>query len=235
MLRLHFQALRGNAIGRRYFSKESDFISRFIRHHKPPHEALKYFSALDWTRGIFQNDKYEPVAFFPRYVDKQTGENTFFGSTVNTPATIPRLLALRRKALGAVDPETSSVTATEAAEGLHGRSDALCLMTLKEDLHAHPSIVHGGFQGVIFDEIMRFVILLHYDRTAQPGPRRRHYTLQMSLSYHAPVLTGGDILVRSWLTRREGRKWFLGAEIVDPANRDLTSAESMWLTGRTET
>ncbi|GES59384.1 tRNA(His) guanylyltransferase [Aspergillus terreus] len=54
----------------------------------------------------------------------------------------------------------------------------------------------------------------------------------MSLCYHAPVFAPSDILLRSRLIRREGRKWFTEAEIVDGAGTVLTTAESMWVTAK---
>lgn len=108
--------------------------------------------------------------------------------------------------------------------------DVICLMSLDRDLDAHPSIVHGGFQAVLFDEVMRFVILLHQDLVCQPGPRDDHYTANMSISYCAPVMTPTNVVVRAWLTNREGRKWFTTAEIVDCTDSILTTAKSMWIT-----
>lgn len=105
-------------------------------------------------------------------------------------------------------------------------------MSLDRGLDAHPSIVHGGFQAVLFDEIMRFVILIYQDRVVQPGPRDVHYTANMPISYCAPVTTPRNVLVRSSLINRDGRKWFTVAEIVDCANNVLTKAESMWVTAK---
>lgn len=47
---------------------------------------------------------------------------------------------------------------------------------------------------------------------------------QMSIS-----CTPSDVLVRSWLTGQEVRKWFFVAEIVDSVDNVLTTAESMWV------
>lgn len=220
--------------GLKHDKERSNFFGKFITEHQPPQKSIKYFSNLEFTRKVLENEDYGIVPFFSRYHNDQTGENRFFGRTVNTSTAIPHLLSLRRKNL--ITPNSLSQHKEQpwhdAQRRMSTLPDAICLMSLGRDLDAHPSIVHGGFQAVLFDEIMRFVILLHQDLVCQPGPRDVHYTANMSISYCAPVMTPTNVLVRSWLTNRDGRKWFTTAEIVDCANSLLTTAESMWVTAK---
>jgi acyl-coenzyme A thioesterase PaaI-like protein len=123
------------------------------------------------------------------------------------------------------EPEPTSLSSVAPHE-------LIFLMALGEDLQAHPSIVHGGFQAIIFDEIMRLLILLHQNNVCKPGPRDIHYTANMTVSYSAPVIAPSNVLVRSRLVRREGRKWFTKGEIVNSEGQILTSAESMWITAK---
>lgn len=220
---------------RQYKEERSDFLSKFIASHRPPPESVNYFSSHEWSRKVLENKGYEIAPFFSRHHNAQTGENRLFGQTVNTTTAMPHLLSLRRKNL--ITPETrprnQELQRDDAQATIKSTPpDAICLISLDHDLDAHPSIVHGGFQAVLFDEIMRFVILLHQDQICQPGPRDIHYTVKMSISYCAHVATPGDVLVRGWLTGREGRKWFTVAEIVDSGDNVLTTAESMWVTAR---
>lgn len=216
--------------------ERSDFFGKFISEHEPPQKTVNYFSSLEWSRIVLENEDYEAVPFFSRHHNAQTGENRLFGQTVNTSTAIPHLLSLRRKTL--ITPDALSQKKEQQRDNAQRTikwsmpPDAMCFMSLGHDLDAHPSIVHGGFQPVLFDEIMRFVILLHQDHICQPGPRDIHYTVKMSISYCAHLATPSDVLIRSWLTGREGRKWFLAAEIVDSADHVLTTAESMWVTAR---
>ncbi|KAF9884843.1 tRNA-histidine guanylyltransferase 1-like [Aspergillus nanangensis] len=212
---------------RNYYTEEdqSTFLGSFLENHQPPQSTVDHFSSLAWTRKILQDERYEIVPFFPRHFNARTGENRFFAQTVNTATTIPHVLSLQRK-----DLRLPSGDETSAAVELPTRPDVLCLMALGRDLEEHPSIVHGGFQAVLFDEIMRFVVLLHHNRHCEPGPRNKHYTVNMSLSYRAPLIAQSDVFLRSRLVRREGRKWFTEAEIVDGSERVLTVAESTWVT-----
>ncbi|KAL5362163.1 tRNAHis guanylyltransferase-domain-containing protein [Aspergillus floccosus] len=206
------------------YEEQSNFLGSFFERNSPPERAVDYFSSVEWTRKVIENEDYEVVPFFPRYFNEYTGENRFFGQTVNTDSTIPHVLSLRLKDIKTPHSSPSSHD-LNARHELRTQPDAICLMSLGRSLEEHPTIAHGGFQAVLFDEIMRFVVLLHHHQTCQPGPRNKHYTTNMSLSYHAPVFAPSDILLRSRLIRREGRKWFTEAEIVDGAGTVLTTAE----------
>jgi len=216
--------------------ERSDFLNDFIRAQKPSTDTLRYFSSLDWTREILENDAYQMVPFYSRYCINETGENRFFARIVNTETTVPHILAFQLKdfktpdsTISRVDNQTcpTTVDLTEPAT-----PEVICLMALGDDLQAHPSIVHGGFQGVIFDEVMRLLILLHQHNICVPGPRDMHFTATMTISYSAAVVAPSNVIVRSRLVRREGRKWFARAEIVNSASKILTSAESMWITAK---
>jgi acyl-coenzyme A thioesterase PaaI-like protein len=141
---------------------------------------------------------------------------------------------MRLKDLKTPDP-TAHFSGNEA-DGVRANQDlspeVLCLMSLGPGLEAHPSIVHGGFQAVIFDEVMRLLVLVHENNICGPELRSTHFTVNMNVSYLAPVLIPGNVLVRSQLLGRQGRKWFTKADIVDGVGKVLTSAHSVWVTAK---
>lgn len=212
----------------------SDFLNHFIRANKPSQSTVDYFSSLDWTLEVLENDAYEMVPFFSRYGIEHTGENRFFARTVNTDTTVPHILALRLKDLETPESGISRPRYQSAQKEIANLAtpEVVCLIALGEDLQAHPTIVHGGFQAVVFDEAMRLLILLHQNNICIPGPRDIHFTATMTISYSAPVIAPSNVLVRCRLVRREGRKWFTKGDIIDSAGKTLTSAESMWVTAK---
>ncbi|KAE9368340.1 hypothetical protein N431DRAFT_428152 [Stipitochalara longipes BDJ] len=216
--------------------ERSDFLSDFIRSQKPPQSTLKYFSALDWTQDILKSNAYELVPFYSRHCIEETGENRFFARIVNTETTVPHILAFRQKNLKTPDSTISQLNDQARPAPIDSTDSAtpevICLMALGDDLQAHPSIVHGGFQAVIFDEVMRLLILLHQNNICMPGPRDIHFTATMTISYSVAVVAPSNVLVRSRLLRREGRKWFARAEIINSAGKILTTSESMWVTAK---
>lgn len=213
-------------------SEQSDFMANFIRQNKPPQSTIDHFSSSAWTRRIIENEAYETVPFYSRYFSEETGENEFFGRTVKTAKTVPRLLSRSMKNLQTPDSGPRPTTEEATMKTLTTSPDLLCLLSLDRGLASHPKIVHGGFQCVIFDEVIRLLILLHNNNICTAGPRDTHFTVSMTTSYAGPVAAPSDILVRSWLTGREGRKWWANAEIVNDKGQVTTKAEAMWVTAK---
>ncbi|KAJ3528335.1 hypothetical protein NM208_g10247 [Fusarium decemcellulare] len=204
--------------------QQSDFLEEFIQRQRLPQKTIDHFSSLDWAQKILDDPAYEAVPFYSQYHDKDTDENRFFARMASTDTIIPHILPFRLKSFNT--PEAGGETAISAA---NNRPELLCLMSLGHDLQAHPSIVHGGFQGVIFDEIMRTVVLLHYNNVRSPGPRDKHFTANMNMSYVAPLAAPSDVFVRGWLTGRQGRKWFPKAEIVSGDGNDYHRVTTLQL------
>lgn len=199
-------------------SNHANFLSTFIANHRPPERSIDHFASIPWTDKILKSPSHEIIPFYSRYLDTSSGESRFFAQTVNTSTTIPHVLALRNRSLKASSLETSS-------------ADFLTLLHLGKDLESHPGIVNGGFQSVIFDEVMYCTLLLHA-HVGSDEPRPKHYTVSLGTKFLAPVRAGTDVLVRCNLEKREGRKWFLKAEMVDKDGKVCIAAESIWVTAR---
>ncbi|PNS19859.1 hypothetical protein CAC42_7826 [Sphaceloma murrayae] len=215
---------------------KADFLSTFFATHEPAQSSIDHFSSVPWTSRILQDETYQPLPFYSRHPFPPSTENALFSSIVSTPSTIPHLLALRHRSLRTPPPLTSGSITTKPAPIL---PEILLLASLGPSLSAHPDIVHGGFQAVLFDEIMRFLILCHFDNVVQAEgeerrkrPRERHFTLRMEMEYLAPVAVGRDVLLRARLERRVGRKWVASADLVGDEGRVLTRAESLWVTAK---
>lgn len=203
--------------------QQSDFLEHFIREKGVPEAAKEHFSALSWARGILQDDAYETIPFFSQYRNERTGENRFLANVAGKPTMIPHILFLRTKTLRL--PEND-------IDPTKGPPDVMCFMSLGPDMTAHPGMVHGGFQCVIYDEVLRILILLHENQIRPPTKRTIHFTANLATTYLAPLVAPNDVLARAWLTARTGRKWELTAEILDNKGTIVSRAESTWVTAR---
>lgn len=210
--------------------ESGDFMQKFIASHSVPKDTLDYFSSKPWAVPWLSNPRYEPIPTFSRVL-KPTGEDYFFSTTVSTPTTIPRLVTLRRK-----DLDTPVVTAPQPRKEYNHKSvtevpenpDTVFFLSLGyPGIDGHPSTVHGGMLCAILDEMMGLCVMLHHQKIA--GPRDSLYTVNLNTTYRAAVPTPSDILVKSWLTRREGRKWSAIGQIVNPDGLVMTEAEGLWV------
>lgn len=220
-----------------FVRKYSDFLEEFIATHNPPDESVNYFNSLDWSRKVLENPRYKPIAFYPRHFDEKSGENAFFAQTVNTETTFPHVLALQLNDFKTPEPTSGSTDMAAAPSGKiisnpPDNPEVICLMAVGNGLAANISTVHGGVQCVIFDEVVRLLVMLHHINIREPGPRDSHFTVQMNTRYISPMRTPSNVLVRAWLARWEGRKFFAKAQILSDSGVLLTENESIWVTAK---
>ena len=87
------------------------------------------------------------------------------------------------------------------------------------------TVVHGGIQASILDEVMGVAAQLSLPEGAT---NRACVTAEMHLSYRAPVPMADEVVARARLVRVEGRDVHVEAAIVDAEGNELTRAVSRW-------
>lgn len=108
--------------------------------------------------------------------------------------------------------------------GLRFTADAndvlAAVMTFDERHMGPPQIVHGGALAAVIDEAMTATVFHH---------REPAFTAQLTINYRQPVRVGQPVAVRAWVTRREGRKRWLRADIRDEAGALCAEAEGLFI------
>jgi acyl-coenzyme A thioesterase PaaI-like protein len=218
----------------------NNFMQKFINTHTVSPDAVEHFKAT-WLSPYLQNPLYETVPTFSRVL-KPTGEDYFFSTTIRTERTIPHLISLKLKNL--VGPEKvekghasnktthlSAKTQTGLSAPVPENPDCVYLIRLgKGGLDGHPSTVHGGMLCAILDETMGLTVMLHHTKDSpDPDQRESLYTVKLDTTYRAAVPTPSDVLVKSWVTRREGRKFFSRGQICNQEGMVMTEAEGLWV------
>ena len=223
----------------------ADFMTTFLEKNKPPPESVEYFKNVPWLNAHLSSPLYRPVPTFSRHL-KTSGEDYFFSRTINTPTTIPHMITLQLRNF--VTPSETTATSNAGKNG-PGRSpdahrqktavpenpDVLILVSLgKTGLDGHPATIHGGVTCAILDETMGLLVMLHDNNIRGPGPRDSLYTANLNVSYRAPIPTPGELLVKTWLVSRQGRKWFSKGQIYDKNGLLLAEADGLWVVARRE-
>jgi acyl-coenzyme A thioesterase PaaI-like protein len=213
-------------------SNQSDFLQKFIAEHQVPRESVEYFQK-SWVRPHLESSSYRSIPTFSRVL-KRTGEDYFFSRTVATPQTIPHLVSLQRKSFPS-PPETARGDPIPAFDGppiavatAPSEPDTVFLLSLANPgLDGHPSIMHGGMCCAILDEMMGLCVMLHHQKVS--GPRDSLFTVNLNVTYKAPVPTPSDVLVKCWLEARQGRKWYSIGQITDKDGTVLTEGRGIWV------
>jgi acyl-coenzyme A thioesterase PaaI-like protein len=80
---------------------------------------------------------------------------------------------------------------------------AVATVTLGPAFEGAPNRSHGGIVAAIFDDVMGYLLSI----VKQPA-----FTGQLTVNYRAPTPMGQELTFRAWVTGREGRKLFIGAD-----------------------
>ncbi|GIK02911.1 hypothetical protein Aspvir_006976 [Aspergillus viridinutans] len=172
-------------------------------------QSVNFFSAQPCTRPYLHDiSAYQPIPFFSRY-DKGDTSDTFFNETLRTARTIPHALAVARKEV----LNLRDKAADEWLTGSAGQPDYVLLVQFASGLNGYRDTVHSGVLASLLDEALGCCVE-GFRQQLKAGERTALYTANLNVSYRAPVASPGVYVIKAWLARRDGRKWFLEAQVV---------------------
>lgn len=87
------------------------------------------------------------------------------------------------------------------------------------------TVIHGGIQATLLDEVMGVAAQLALESTATNAPC---VTAEMQLAYRRPVPIADEVVARARLLRVDGRDLHVEGAIVGRDGTILTSATSRW-------
>lgn len=201
-----------------------------------PKDDLDYFNSVPWTKAYLnQQPLFKPVSTPSRAISQSTSDNSFFAKTLKGPSVISHWLLMMRRDFvtpselpkGSIqNAETSKVIKTRSTE----QTDCVLLLHLEKDLDGFAGTAHGGLLCAIVDESLSVCVEFH--RQLISRSRAPLYTAYLNTKFLAPVKTPGDVVVKSWLDKREGRKWLMKAQICDATESVLFEAEGLWISAK---
>ncbi len=202
----------------------------------PEHTAaIAHFRSIAWTAKYLESIKYKFVPTSSRHL-KPTGEDAFFARTINTPTTIPYCLSLRRHDLplpqaGSPFNQTTSTSGTTSLKSsVPAVFDCVWLLHLAEPgINGHPKTAHGGVLACILDELTGMCAILHQLDRSIPI-----YTASLETTYKAPIFVPSNVICTSWVTRKEGRKYWVRAQILDEKGTLMTEGDALLVESKTK-
>ena len=198
----------------------------FVRNETPPQEDIDFFSALSFARPYFDSSSdYQPIPFITRH-EKGNTSNEFIGRVINTQDTLPRILALMRKADLSSPPQPAGRAVKSTPQSPNNPGN-IVFIQFSNGVNGYKNTVHGGVLSALFDEI--FGLCAEGHRAFSSGERLTLMTAKLEVSYRAPMPTPGVGMVKVWVSRLEGRKYFLEAVLVGEDGVVRAEAKSMWV------
>ncbi|KAE8142290.1 HotDog domain-containing protein [Aspergillus pseudotamarii] len=183
-------------------------------------QDIEYFASLPFASSYLNSALYEPVPFITRYNTKGTS-NKFFSKVINTADTIPHLLALVR-----VPDSKQNQIPNERDDA---RPDFVVFVSLGPDLCGFQDTAHGGVLAALLDEALG--LCAEATELVSKGDTRL-YTAGLEISYRSPVYAPSVAMIKTWVTKRQGRKWFLEAQVLDQDGVVKVEAKTLYISSR---
>ncbi|GES61474.1 thioesterase family protein [Aspergillus terreus] len=102
------------------------------------------------------------------------------------------------------------------------------LLQIGRGVAGQQDIAHGGFLSVIMDQVTGTLI-----GTTRLDGGKGMFTVSLNLSYHRPVFVPADVIIAtSRISKVDGRKIYVLAEIEDAEGNLCTTAEAIFLQKR---
>jgi acyl-coenzyme A thioesterase PaaI-like protein len=102
---------------------------------------------------------------------------------------------------------------------------------LGSDLNGFPHIAHGGLLAALLDEQMGMLLTINSEFGAVGAGTTliTEMTVYMNVRYRAPVKTPGVVMAVAECTKKEGRKTFVRATVVDETGKECAIGEGMFI------
>jgi Thioesterase superfamily len=203
-------------------------------HNSASSASLAHFRSVPWAAKYLESSEYRLVPTSSRHL-KPTGEDAFFARTINTPTTIPHCLSFCRARLqlpqaGSPFNRTSSASVQSSSSTAPPVVDCVWLLHLAEPgINGHPKTAHGGVLASILDELTGSCAIAH-----QPDKTIPLYTARLETIYKAPVFVPSNVICTSCVTRKEGRKYCVRAQILDEKGMVMTEGEALLIESKTK-
>jgi acyl-coenzyme A thioesterase PaaI-like protein len=184
-----------------------------------PQSTTDHFAGIPFAKATMDDPRFKIVSQSRTVTDDGSG-HTLMAKTWNTDGTIRQLLTLSRY--------SNSPTPLLFPQSEVDRPETRRFYTFGGDLNAHPGLLHGGVIGSILDSSLGGIIGFALVREYGVAPM---FTVQLNVTYKAPVRTPGTVMVRAWVTKVEdgGRKAWASGRIESEGGIIHATAEGMWL------
>lgn len=188
-------------------------------------EDVEFFAKMPFVRPYLdKSGAYQPVPFVTRY-DKGDLSDKFFNKAINSNDTIPRVLAFMRKEYSLQSPPTGS-EGSDQPQGLE-EPHFVTFCQLESGVSGYVNTTHGGVLAALLDETLGLCAETY--RVFVSDEQEHLLTARLDVSYHSPVPTPSVIVIKTWVKKKEDRKWFLEAHILDHEGSLKVTAKSLYI------
>ncbi|KAI1822636.1 thioesterase superfamily protein [Xylaria intraflava] len=169
-----------------------------------------HFVAIPWCARHLQGDRIVARSA-PCRALKTTTQDSLLSDTLNSDRAVSKMIQVYEE----------PILPSERVDQLK------TFVTLGSGLNGHPDVCHGGIVVALLDEAVGSLGPLNRKRKSMPDGA--YMTAYLNTSFVKPVSTPTTILVRSWFTSVQGRKYFSEGTIEDESGTVLARAEALFV------
>ena len=174
-------------------------------------ESVDFFTNFPFVQPYLSpSSPYKLIPFITRY-EKNDLSDMFFSKTINTHDTVPRVLAFMRNPDSSQPPNHVDQNTIDPSKGSDDDPHFVVFYQLELGVNGFINTAHGGIMASLLDETIGLCAETY--RIFVSNEQAPLLTADLQLKYRFPVSTPGAIMIKSWVRRREGRKWFLEARV----------------------
>ena len=194
-------------------------------------EGLSFFEGIPWCATHIRDSAWSTYPTRSRE-PKSSTEDSFFAETLRGERTIQKCLTLCNTASLSSAP-SKSTAAPAAGPSLPPIPAVKTFYALSSGLNGFPHVAHGGLLASLLDEEMGILLTVNQEfgsgGQGAPGSEINSMTLYMNVRYKAAVRTPGVVMGTAEYTKKEGRKTWIKAAVVDEEGTECAIAEAMFL------
>ncbi|KAF6827213.1 thioesterase superfamily protein [Colletotrichum musicola] len=181
------------------------------------HPDYQHFASIPWCARLlarFDDAASNVVQVSENRTVLPTKENTYVGRTLNTPDTIAAWLVLHPR------PRPPRWEVEE-----------LCsLVAFRDGTIGFPGTAHGGVVALVMDEVTGLHVVAQRPEGAEKN--KGFLTAYLNTTFLKTVPAPGAVLVRTRVSKIEGRKNFVTAQMEDGNGEVLAKAEVLYVSIR---
>ncbi|KAK3296699.1 HotDog domain-containing protein [Chaetomium fimeti] len=194
-------------------------------------QQLAFFQAIPWCASHLSDTPTPVIRPSLSQRRRNAPGDVFFSHTLNAPGAIPALVNFHA-------PPSAHVVADPKGplgpEPLISRLRAL--IALGPMLNGWAGVCHGGIVGTLMDETVGQLFVANQDHGLLPQDVPV-MTVYQNIRFVKPARTGtvqkpAVVLVTARVVKREGRKFWLEADVQEEGGVVLARAESLFVTPR---
>lgn len=198
-----------------------------MQHDHDHYIHRQYFERIPWCAAHLSDPEWTQCPTRSREVKAASSEDSFFAETLATPRTMPRYITLCQAKQIPI-PKEQLAQAEDKKKLLIPAIKSF--WQLENGVNGFPGVAHGGLVGTLLDEELGILLSVNWEwGFGRSYEDMSSMTAYLNISFKAPVRTPGVVLVTARVTRQEGRKTFMRAEIIDEKGTVCAIGEGLYV------